>query len=327
MAPPDFRGVAESALRVAHDLVPRWLPGGRAEGNEWVAANPRRPSSDGGGAFRINLHTGAWADFAGTDKGGDLISLWAYLHSVGQWPACQAVAEQLGISAGGSAPAAAAPPPPTADERERARLIERERAARTAADGVAVSPAPADAPPVEDALHHFKHGQPHRHWIYRDAAGLVLMAVARWNQPTETDPRAKEIMPLSLWRLPSGQLRWRWKGLPKPWPLYRLDEIARRPDAVVVVCEGEKAADAAQRLLPEYVATTSPSGSKNAGKADWSPLAGRTVLVWPDHDAPGIGYANGVRAALLDAGAGSIQVLAFSWVAKIQAAARRGTAA
>src|SRR4051812_37190668 len=110
MAAPDFRGVAEAALRIAHDLVPRWLPDGRAEGNEWVAANPRRPSSDGGGAFRVNLHSGAWADFAARDKGGDLVALYAYLHSLGQWPACQAVAEQLGISAGGSGPAASAAP-------------------------------------------------------------------------------------------------------------------------------------------------------------------------------------------------------------------------
>jgi putative DNA primase/helicase len=325
MAAPDFRGVASAALRVAQDLVPRWLPGGRAEGNEWVAANPRRASSDGGGAFRINLHSGAWADFAGTDKGGDLISLWAYLHGLEQWPACRAVAEQLGIDPGGSSPAGAGPR--TTDESTRARQIERDRSARSALDGTSVSPAPADAPPVEAALHHFRLGQPTRHWLYRDAAGLVLMAVARWNLPTEKDPRAKEIMPLSLWRLPTGALAWRWKGLPKPWPLYRIDELARRPEATVVVCEGEKATDAAQQLLPEYVATTSPSGSKNARQADWSPLAGRRVLIWPDHDAPGLGYADGVRAGLLDAGAASIQVLSFAWVAKALAAARRGSAA
>jgi putative DNA primase/helicase len=325
MAAPDFRGVASAALRVAQDLVPRWLPGGRAEGNEWVAANPRRPSSDGGGAFRINLHSGAWADFAGSDKGGDLISLWAYLHGLEQWPACRAVAEQLGIDPGGSSPGGAATR--TTDESTRARQIERDRSARSALDGTSVSPAPADAPPVEAALHHFRLGQPTRHWIYRDAAGLVLMAVARWNLPTEKDPRAKEIMPLSLWRLPTGALAWRWKGLPKPWPLYRLDELARRREATVVVCEGEKATDAAQQLLPEYVATTSSSGSKNARQADWSPLAGRRVLIWPDHDAPGLGYADGVRAGLLDAGAASIQVLSFSWVAKALAAARRGSAA
>ncbi len=327
MAAPDFRGVASAALRIAHDLVPRWLPDGRAEGNEWVAVNPRRPSSDGGGAFRINLHTGAWADFAGTDKGGDLISLWAYLHGLEQWPACRAVAEQVGMDPGGSSGAAPAAAPRATDEAGRARQIAGERSARAALDGEPVVPAPADAPSLEAALHHYKLGKPARTWIYRDATGQVLMAVARWNQPTEQDPRAKEIMPLSLWRLPTGEMRWRWKGLPKPWPLYRLDELARRPEATVVVCEGEKAADAAQRLMPEFVAITSPSGSKNAGKADWSALAGRRVLIWPDHDAPGLGYATAVRAALLDAGAASIQVLSFAWAAKAQAAARGGAAA
>lgn len=309
MAAPDFRGVADAALRLAHDLVARWLPGGRAEGNEWVAANPRRPSSDGGGAFRINLHTGAWADFAGTDKGGDLVALYAYLHGVGQWPACQAVAAELGITAGGSAPAPAA------------------RGRRPDPDGEPMTPAPPDAPPIEAALHHFRYGVPTAHWLYRDAAGRLLMAVARWNRPTEQDPAAKEIMPLSLWRLPTGALRWRFKALPKPWPLYRLDELARRPAATVIVCEGEKAADAAQQLLPEYLTTTSPSGSKNASRADWSPLVGRRVLIWPDHDEPGIAYANAVRAALLEAGAASAQVLSFEWVLKARAAVRGGAAA
>ena len=330
MPPPDFAGVRDAAARAAEDLVPRWLPNGRAEGKEWVAANPRRPSSDGGGAFRVNISggkAGMWADFIpGGESGGDLISLWGYLHGLDPWPACQAVAAQLGIDPGGSASSSAGHPR-TPDEAGRVRQIERDRTARDALDGKPVSPAPADAPPLEDALHHYRLGKPARSWVYRDAAGQVLMAVARWNQPTEKDPRAKEIMPLSLWRLPSGELRWRWKALPKPWPLYRLDELARRRDATVIVCEGEKAADAAQMLVPEYVAITSPSGSKNAGKADWSPLAGRRVLIWPDHDEPGTGYATGVRDALLDAGAASVQVIAFGWVAKALAAARGGAAA
>ena len=42
----------------------------------------------------------------------------------------------------------------------------------------------------------------------------------------------------------------------------------------VIICEGEKSADAATRLLPGFVAVTSPNGSKSAGNADWSPLRG-----------------------------------------------------
>jgi hypothetical protein len=318
--------VAAAALRVSEDLVPRWLPDGRKEGQRWVAANPRRPGSTGGGGFSVNMHTGQWGDWVTQTKGGDLVSLYAYLNAVEMWPACQAVAKEVGVDPGGAGGGGGGAPR-AADEKGRARQIERERSARDALDGVPVSPAPADAPPLDDALHHYRLGKPTRHWVYRDAHGQALMAVARWNTPTEKKPNAKEIMPLSLRRLPTGALAWKWKALPKLWPLYRLDELARRPDATVVVCEGEKAADAAQLLLPEFVAITSPSGSTNAANADWGPLAGRRVLIWPDRDEPGNGYANAVRAAVLDAGAASVQVIAFAWVAKALAAARGGAAA
>ena len=54
---------------------------------------------------------------------------------------------------------------------------------------------------------------------------------------------------------------------------------------VIVVTEGEKAADA----LAEYgiVATTGPHGAGKAEHCDWTPLAGKKVILWPDCDQPG----------------------------------------
>lgn len=67
---------------------------------------------------------------------------------------------------------------------------------------------------------------------------------------------------------------------PKPWPIYRRSSI-KDFDAVVVV-EGEKCADTLEAIgIP---ATTSPCGAGNADNADWSPLAGKTVYLWPDND-------------------------------------------
>jgi hypothetical protein len=74
--------------------------------------------------------------------------------------------------------------------------------------------------------------------------------------------------------------------------------VAQRPGAPVVVCEGEKAADAAAELLPDHVAVTSPNGAKGATKADWRALAGRDVTLWPDNDAEGRTYAAAVAKAL-----------------------------
>ena len=77
---------------------------------------------------------------------------------------------------------------------------------------------------------------------------------------------------------------WRWKAPPSPRPLY----WARRAvGAPVVITEGEKAADAAAQLFPSHAVATWPSGCKAIDKADWQPLRGRTVVLWPDADAVG----------------------------------------
>lgn len=83
---------------------------------------------------------------------------------------------------------------------------------------------------------------------------------------------------------------------PKGKLLYRLHELAARPGDVVVVTEGERKADmlAALGLL-----VTTTGAADSAGAADWRPLAGREVLVWPDHDEAGRRYAEAVAAVLL----------------------------
>lgn len=68
----------------------------------------------------------------------------------------------------------------------------------------------------------------------------------------------------------------------RKWPIYNRTRIAKA--AFVVVCEGEKAVHALQSL--GVTATTSPGGAGKAGLADWTPLAGKTVFLWPDNDAP-----------------------------------------
>ena len=87
-------------------------------------------------------------------------------------------------------------------------------------------------------------------------------------------------------------------GHSAPRPLYGLDRIASRPDAPVIVCEGEKAADAAAKIFPDHAAVTSSGGSQAAAKSAWSPLSGRKVTIWPDNDESGANYANEVAAIL-----------------------------
>jgi hypothetical protein len=60
-----------------------------------VALNPTR-SDTKSGSFKINLKTGKWGDFATGDRGGDLISLWAYIKDIGQYEAMKQIKTLLG---------------------------------------------------------------------------------------------------------------------------------------------------------------------------------------------------------------------------------------
>lgn len=70
-------------------------------------------------------------------------------------------------------------------------------------------------------------------------------------------------------------------------PLYNLPAVYARPDAVVVVVEGEKTAEAAKLLAPDCVVVTWEGGARNVQTTDWSPLAERDVVVVPDADDEG----------------------------------------
>ncbi|MDB6103482.1 MAG: hypothetical protein JWO52_3481 [Gammaproteobacteria bacterium] len=125
---------------------------------------------------------------------------------------------------------------------------------------------------------HFQLGEYHQHWDYRDITGRVTMRICRWQQPGGR----KDIRPLVL--TDDG---WKWQHHPNPRPLFQLDRLAADPEKPVIVVEGEKAAHAAQRLFPDYIATTWPGGAQSVGQADWTPLKGRTLHLIPDCDMPG----------------------------------------
>ena len=153
---------------------------------------------------------------------------------------------------------------------------------------------PPGVPPAID-------GKPFSHaWRYHDSTGKLLGYVCRFD-----DAVSKTIRPYFI----RDGAKWRAGAAPIPRPLYNLHLLSARPDAGVIVCEGEKAADAAGRLLPGLTATTSPGGSGAASKANWRPLAGRDIRIWPDNDAPGEKYAAAVVRELQAVGVGSVRVL------------------
>lgn len=268
----DFVGLAARLLEQAETLVPAWLPGGKRRGHEWVCGNLR---GEPGASCSTNLLTGEGADFATGERWGDLIALYAAIHGIGQAEAARDLSPE-GPSAKPNG--AHAEPPRAADP--------------------APGPAPMEYPPPSPISSW--GGAPTGVWAYYgptpDTGPLFL--VARYDPP---DGR-KQFTPLT-WRADAdGAYAWRRKAYPAPRPLYRLRELLSHPTDPVLVVEGEKSADAAQSYLPGYAVTTWAGGANAAKTADWSPLAGRDVTIWPDADEASTKAAAWIAGALLKIG-------------------------
>ena len=120
-------------------------------------------------------------------------------------------------------------------------------------------------------------------FAYRDENDRLLGYVVR----LETEDGHKQTLPLTYCENGKGIATWKWKGFGDKTPLYGLDQLARNPHAPVLLVEGEKAADAAQKLLPDMVVLSWVGGSAGVKKVDLTPIQDKTVVMWPDNDAPG----------------------------------------
>jgi hypothetical protein len=256
----EIHDVANRAQASSDFILSRLLPDGRKIGSEWTARNPLRDDRTPG-SFKVNTLTGQWGDFATGDKGGDLVSLYAYLHSTSQLEA----AKELDALIGNTPAPATKPSKPiqiveAPDHKQAARLL------ATSAMDQGYKPA---------AIH-----------TYTDVNGAPLF----WRVRLKHDDGSKRIFPMR----PEGSGRY---GKAEPQfqsnqkPIYAIGTLTKRPDATVWVVEGEGCADAL-RLL-KITATTS-GGATSANSADWSPLSGRDVVIWPDNDSEGTAYQEAV---------------------------------
>jgi hypothetical protein len=125
---------------------------------------------------------------------------------------------------------------------------------------------------------------------YADADGFPLFWRIRLKRQSDGE---KWIRPLR--RIVGGRFDLKQPEFTEGSPLYLLPQLAACHDANVWVVEGESCADALMGM--GLVATTS-GGADSAGRADWKPLVGRAVTIWPDNDDAGQRYAEAVKTAL-----------------------------
>ena len=245
----DFDGLNAALLPNLPSLLPGWIPGGKLVGREYMAGSINGGPGD---SFRFNVSKGIGQDFASDDKYGDAIALYAGVKRMSMGEAAKELATQIGFN-----------------------LSPNGKTSRTL-ESKPEQPPPGTPPP---AMTHPAHGSPSSSWCYRDSDGNPLFYVARYETAS-----GKQLCP---WSWMGG--RWAAKGWPEPRPLYGLEVLKAMPEAPVVIVEGEKAADAARKIIgTKYAVITWPNGSNAVDKADWSPLKDRSVLIWPDADEPGI---------------------------------------
>lgn len=254
-------------------LLSDLLPGGRVIADEYCCSDLTGGS---GKSLKYNLSTHLWCDFETGQKGHHVVDLVQQQTGLTAAEVYDELANRLGLVPYAGTPIRRKPHGPAGNGSDR--LL---------SEGPAV-PAPLEIPPdsVEPpTCEHVRYGLPHFIWAYRTADGDANLWIARYDTP-----EGKQIVPW-IWTADGYVAR----GAPAPRPLYNLHLLTAYPGRHVCIVEGEKSAEAAQVILGKvYVITTWPGGAQAYRKVDWSPLAGRKVLIWPDADEPGVNAAEGI---------------------------------
>ena len=140
-------------------------------------------------------------------------------------------------------------------------------------------------PPQEtpNILHH-QHGAPNKIWKYHNSTGKVVSYVCRF----DLGDGEKIVLPYSFAEL-NGVQKWRFMGIPENRPLYNLHLILENPKATILVVEGEKTADAAQKQfdVSKTVVTTWIGGANGLKKTNFKQLNDRRIILFPDNDTAG----------------------------------------
>lgn len=119
---------------------------------------------------------------------------------------------------------------------------------------------------------------------YRRVDGSIVGYVLR----REFKDGGKETPMVMRVRLADGTECWSRFPFPSPRPLYGLDKLR---DGQVVVVEGEKCRDAFGAVSSRNIVSW-PGGTHGVHHTDWTPLAGRSIFIWPDADEAGLKTAD-----------------------------------
>lgn len=280
----------DRAKSVGLQHVKSWLPEGKQEGSEWVCINPTRADNKTG-SFKVNLYTGQWNDWADSEGGNDVVSLYAYLNR----DRLTGLATNYKNLEGGIQTEAAK------------EILENHDPSYFPSDKDDFTPPKGgywdnfrqvgrgltDSPDIMPTLKYFEKnwGEYVKHWIFADKKGLPLFIVSRFFKDGKKNDR-----PFCLWTN-GTEYKWRSKNLTDILlPLYNLPEFSARQNDPILMTEGQKnAEDLKQVISDEYICT---AYFKDIKATDIEPLRGRTVYYWYDPDDAGRKKLKKVKDAL-----------------------------
>lgn len=140
-------------------------------------------------------------------------------------------------------------------------------------------------------------------YCYRDYEGRVLGYVIRFEKDKD-----KMTLPLTYCINDRGSKGWWWKGFPVPRLPYGA-ELLKGSSNTILIVEGEKKCESARSLFPDMTVISWIAGTGSVHLTDWSALAGRDVVLWPDNDEPGLKCMAKLKNILEGFGANSVRIV------------------
>lgn len=134
----------------------------------------------------------------------------------------------------------------------------------------------------------WKHFEISEYYPYYSRVGKLLCYYSRIPRKTSLGKAIKDIIPITYCVNPEGKKEWRFQALPPERPLYCLYEMSKKPNATIIFVEGEKCANAGNKLFKdtqEVVFMSWPGGAKGIKKSLWKLIKDRKVILWPDSDS------------------------------------------
>ena len=272
----------ERAKQIGIANIKSIIRDGRQEGREWVALNPTRADKNCG-SFRVNLDTGAWADFADGDaRGNDVVSLYAYLHKdILSGKATKYKNHQGGLQAE-AAKEILVSYDPTYFPDTKDNFLPRDNQKSNYWDGFRwVEKGLKDPPDLDTNWHQKQWGTEKDRWYFTVDKKTIMVVVRFIGKDGKKNDR-----PFTLWT-DGNETRWRTKAPKSKYPLWNVDELSERQNDPVLLTEGQKSASVVKPVATQYVCIGWYGGANAPSKTNWEPLRGREVWFPFDADFPG----------------------------------------